>query len=169
MAYERIEAAATFNRPADTTTYASGDLVANSTTAGSVVPILFSWTRNRARPIRIKRVRLSKTSNTIALSNFRIHFYSASPTATNGDNGVFAAGTALGYLGYLDVVAGQGMASGAGGWSVAASDTLCPVATIAGGTPSIYGLIEARAAYVPTSGETFTTAIEVEDAELIGR
>jgi hypothetical protein len=30
-------ASASFTRPADTTAYASGDLVANSTTAGSVV------------------------------------------------------------------------------------------------------------------------------------
>lgn len=165
MAFYRVEGAATFNRPADTTTYASGDLLANSTTAGSVTPVTFTWTRNRGGPFRIKRVRLSKTSATIAVSSFRVHFFSASPTAANGDNGVFAAGTAATYLGYLDVVAGQGMASGAGGWSVAAADALCPTAHISGASPSIYALIEARAAYVPTSGETFTLAIEVEDIE----
>ena len=31
-----------FTRPGDTTPYASGDLVANSTTAGSVVPLTFT-------------------------------------------------------------------------------------------------------------------------------
>ena len=33
---------ATLTRPADTTAYASGDLVANSTTAGSVTPLTFN-------------------------------------------------------------------------------------------------------------------------------
>src|SRR5688572_29350805 len=39
-----VAASATFNRPADTTAYSIGDLVANNTAAGSVTPLSFTVT-----------------------------------------------------------------------------------------------------------------------------
>ena len=56
-------ATASFTRPADTTAYASGDLVANSTTAGSVIPMTFVIRpENRGSMIRRARIKKSGTS-----------------------------------------------------------------------------------------------------------
>ena len=55
---------ASFTRPADTTQYAVGDLVANNTTPGSVTPL--SWTlqsSNIIGPCSIYRARLAKTGD----------------------------------------------------------------------------------------------------------
>ena len=50
-----------FTRPANTTQYAANDLVANSTTAGSVVPLSFPTNQIRLQGI-IRRVRLYKSA-----------------------------------------------------------------------------------------------------------
>ena len=58
--------AASFARPNDTTAYASGDLVANATSAGAVTPLAFALGGN-AMPggTRITRVRLQKSGTTL--------------------------------------------------------------------------------------------------------
>jgi hypothetical protein len=57
---------ANFTRPADTTAYASGDLVANSTTAGSVVAMSFaSATFGSGAPAQIRRVRILTSSTSV--------------------------------------------------------------------------------------------------------
>src|SRR6266436_572772 len=79
---------ATFTRPANTTAYASGQLVANSTTAGSVVPMALSIAPTGGSG-RITRVRLFFNSTTVTNASFRVHFYKFSPVVVNGDGGVW--------------------------------------------------------------------------------
>src|SRR5690348_183911 len=79
-----------FTRPSDTTAYTSGDLVANSTTAASVVPM--SWNLGGSGG-RLVGCALSNNRTTITNGTFSIHFYGSSPVATaptNGDNGAIA-------------------------------------------------------------------------------
>lgn len=142
---------AKFTRPADTTAYASGDLVANSTTAGSVVAMNFGVTPG---PLQIRRVRVSKTGTSVTNTSFRLHLYAGLPTVANGDNGAISSTQAANYLGQVDVSVAQAFSDGAAG--MAATEINCFPAGVA-----IYGLLEARAAYTPASAEVFTVALEI--------
>lgn len=69
---------ATFSRPADTTTYASGDLVANSTTPTSVAPMVFTLGRGSsgsAASGMIRRLRLRKSGKDITAASYRLHLW----------------------------------------------------------------------------------------------
>lgn len=147
------EPSSSFARPADTTAYASGDLVANSTTAGSVTPLSFTVAATSGAAAMIRRARLSKTGTSTTNASFRLHLYSSSPTLANGDNGAWSTSEYDGYLGYIDIVADQAFTDGASGVS--------GVEEINTGTVTVYGLLEALAAYTPSSGETFAVTLEV--------
>jgi hypothetical protein len=142
-------------RPADTTAYASGDLIANSTTAGSVVPISFANVqRNAGGLARLRRVRLRKTGAGVANCTIRVHLFTAAPTVSSGDNAAIVIATgAAAYVGAVDVVVGQSFTDGAAGQLAADIITF-------GNT--LYGLMEARGAYAPASGETFTVSLELD-------
>lgn len=142
---------AKFTRPADTTAYASGDLMANSTTAGSVVALSFGVTPG---PLQIRRVRVSKTGTSVTNTSFRLHLFAAVPTVANGDNGAISPTQAANYLGQIDVSVAQAFSDGAAG--MATTEINCFPAGVA-----IYGLLEARAAYTPASAEVFTVALEI--------
>lgn len=149
--------AAVLTRPADTTAYASGDLIANSTTAGSVVPLEFKFAaRGQGIASRVRRVRVVTSSTSVTNASFRVHIFCASPTVANGDNGALSASLAAKYIGQVDVTVNQAFTDGAFG--SATTDMLFQ--TLSGS--SLFGLLEARAAYTPTSAGTFTVALEME-------
>ena len=102
-----------FTRPANTTQYADGDLVANSATAGSVTPLKFSM-NGLGRAGVIRRARISKTTNTATAATFLIHLFDAEPTVANGDNGAFSVATNLdSWLGKIAVDMSSGAEAGA--------------------------------------------------------
>lgn len=165
--------AAIFTRPADTTAYTTGDLVANSTTAGSVTPLAFNVEGTRGRG-RIVGVRLYKSSSTTLNANFRLHLYAQSPTVTNGDNGAYAVASSLSWITFIgiDVSTGADVGSSADvaqrqGVSNSGIVFDCMVHGTAGTRYQppmvIYGLLEALAGYSPASGETFKITLEVSD------
>lgn len=154
---------ASFVRPANTTAYASGQLVANSTAAASVVPLSFTVARMNDASFSIRRARIKTSSTSTTNASFRLHFFRTLPIiATTGDAGTFASvvtGNA-GAQGRIDVTVDQAYADGANGQGVPITGgeiTALP----ATGTEIIYVLVEARGAYTPTSGETFTVELEV--------
>lgn len=151
--------AATMTRPGNTDAYASGDLVANDTVAGSVVPLSFAVARVAAGSGMIRRVRLRTSSTSVTLASFRLHLYSASPTVTNGDNGVWLSDNAANYLGALDITIDRAFSDGAAGNGVPVSGSEINFKLASGST--VYGLLEARAAYVPTNAGTFICSLEV--------
>lgn len=153
-----ILASASFTRPADTTAYASGDLVANSTTAGSVAAMQFTVARIAAGSGMIRRARIRKTGTSITNAQFRLHLYSAAPTASNGDNGAWLTDNAANYLGSFDVTLDKAFTDGAAGNGVPVSGSEINFALASG--QKVYGLLEARGAYTPASGETFTVSLE---------
>lgn len=158
---------ATFTRPSNTTQYAIGDLIANSTTAGSVVAM--SWTAGVPEAsssgyasFYVAGIRLHKTQATLTSAQFRVHLYSSTPTFTSsGDNGVFGTVVATGnanWLGSFDVTMYALHADGASGLAVPTESVITPIRPGA----TVYGLIEALATYTPDSAEIFTAELLVE-------
>ena len=150
-----------FTRPADTTAYASGDLVANSTTAGSVTPLSFTLGGYSAlSQFRLVRARISKTGTSATNANFRLHLYTASPVPANGDNAAWSTTQAANWVGNIDVTS-----------MLAFTDGCCGTGSLPAGSEAflrfngnvLYGLLEAKAAYTPASGEVFTVTIEEVD------
>jgi hypothetical protein len=145
----------TVTRPADAVAYASGDLIANSTTAGSVVPISFANVQRNAGGIAgIRRVRIRKTGTGVTNCTIRVHLFNVLPTVSSGDNAAMVIATgAAAYLGSIDVVVGQTFTDGAAGQL--AADILAFGNTL-------YGLLEARGAYTPANAEAFTVSLELD-------
>src|SRR6185503_8243660 len=110
-------------RPADTTAYASGDLVANDTVAANVTPFTFAGAVRQVgyRGV-IKQVRLHASQVLLANGSFRVHFFKDTiPTVTNGDNAALDVKTQFtNWLGFVDVAlalngTGAGTNNDAGG------------------------------------------------------
>lgn len=151
-----IKVSTNFTRPADTTAYASGDLVANSTTAGSVTPLAFQLPRG-AVAAKIWRVGILRSSTSITNAAFRLHIYKDSPTVANGDNGALSSITA-GYEGFIDVATpGLAFSDDAKNHGVYVNNSVfAPMFVSVDANAKLYGLLEARAAYTPASAEVFT-------------
>ena len=150
-----IEASASLTRPADTTAYASGDLIANSTTAGSVTPLTFFIPYGRG--LRLAKVNLKRSATSVTNASFRLHLYKDSPTVTNGDNSAWLSIEA-GYQGSVDIVgtspAFSDAAKATGTYVV--NSNYAPFFLFTDADQFIYGLLEARGAYTPASAEIFT-------------
>lgn len=155
-----LNPSANFTRPGDTTAYAIGDLVANSTTAGSVVPLSFSIARVAAGSVCIRKARLKKSGTSTTNASFRLHLYTSSPgTITNGDNGAWSTSHS-GYVGSFDFAAADALAftdaAAINGTPVKGSEISVKLAS----GQTLYGLLEARAAYTPGNAEVFTVELE---------
>ncbi len=141
-----------FTRPSDTTTYADGDLVANSTTAGSVVAPSFNVGYGG---FKIKTATLTKNSTGVTTADFRFHLYTAPVTVANGDNGALSHSLSGKYyeVDFPTMVAGTD-----GAWtSVTGLDVANYVVN-----GMVYVLVEADGAYTPVSGEIFTLGLVIE-------
>jgi len=154
---------ASFTRPADTTQYAVGDLVANSTTAGSVA--LMSWTFS-GRGLWLRRIEIKKSDPDVTGAAFRLWLTTDSAvTFTNGDNGALSIASSTlpiaDVLAALDVTVDKSL-PGAGDIGYATFDPgLHALANTVGQneTFTVYGFLEARGTYTPASGEVFTVSL----------
>lgn len=152
-------------RPADVTAYAVGDLVANSTTAASVVALSFtSAGRIASGNGAIVGASIQKSTNVTTSVALRLHLFTVVPTfVTSGDNTAMTTvvvASAKGYLGYIDVPAFTGFSDVA--WGSGAPDNsrgLIPF--VAAATPTIFGVLEARGAFTPASAEVFTVFLGI--------
>jgi hypothetical protein len=145
-------ASARFTRPSDTTAYASGDLVANSTTAGSVAAMQIAVTPGLRQ---LRRVRIHTSSTNVTNAAFRVHFYGSAPTAANGDNAAWSTSAAANYFGSVDVTVDKAFTDGAAGQATTEINF--------GSAGILYALIEARGAYTPTSAGVFNVTVETAD------
>jgi hypothetical protein len=151
---------ASFTRPNDTTAYASGDLVANSTTNTAVVPMSLALANPAQVQTIIKRCRLLKSGTTATNGAFRVHFYGASPAVTNGDNGAWVSTKAANYFGSIDVTV-IAFSDGCAAAGAAAAGAEMQINLSSGST--VYCLLEARGAYTPAAQEVFTLSVECAD------
>lgn len=151
---------ASFVRPPFNVAYVAGDLVANSTGAGTVVALEFlGVAREPGLGGMIRRCRICKSSTGTVGAVFRVHLYCSAPTPANGDNGAWLTDKAADYLGALDVTVDKIFSDGAAGDGIPAIGSEI-VFKSAGGS-SLFGLIECRGPYTPVSGESFTVELEV--------
>lgn len=155
---------ASFTRPADTTQYAAGDLIANSVTAGSVVPMQFAISGNSMPGMtRITRVRFTKSGTSATASQFRLHLYAALPTVANGDNGAWSSTQAANYLGSIDGPSTlKAFTDGCSDVGAATAGSEFLIQLPAG--KIIYGLLANISTYTPASAEVFTVALEMLDS-----
>jgi hypothetical protein len=155
-------ASANFTRPADTTTYAQGDLVANSTTAGSVTPLALTAARVSGGGGVIRKLRLIKSTASLTNAQFRVHLYNALPTVANGDNAAFSTPGALNYIDAFDVTMDQAFTDGAAGFGFPRHGPDVSFKLASG--QAVYALIEFRGAanYTPGNAEMFTVIAELQ-------
>lgn len=154
---ESFRASASFTRPADTTQYAAGDLVANNTTAGSVTQMTFAFD-NGGKPVWLRRIKITKSDPDVTNSAFRLWLHKdAAVTFSNGDNGALAIASSTLAIG--DVITTQDLTivaslTGAGDVLTASFDAgvhLLPA--------TLYGFLEARGTYTPGNAEVFTVEL----------
>lgn len=84
-----IVPSANFTRPANTAAYAAGQLVGNSTTAGSVVPLSWVVARVNAGNLYVRRATMLSTGKSITNAAFVLYLYTVSPTIASGDGAAF--------------------------------------------------------------------------------
>jgi hypothetical protein len=152
-----------FVRPANTTAYADNDLVANSTTAGSVVPLDFNLGGGGGH---IVRVVLRKSGTTTTNADFTIRLFEASPTVANGDNGPISHD----YARHIMTLAIGQMVAGTDDAYVIKNLGETGGVFYAGGLHvaerRIFALVEANAAYTPASAEEFTLELTIDKMSL---
>lgn len=174
---------ATFTRPADTTAYAAGDIVANSTTGASVVPLRFPALRVPNGSGVITGARMLKSDDDLVNASFRLWVFANQPFAAAGypaDNAALTLTYAAlqSFVGYFDftsfVDAGSANVavanpsrniapfSCARSQRMPTSDTITVGGVTYDGTQLLYGVLEARAAYTPGNAEQFTVWLDVQ-------
>lgn len=146
-----------FTRPGDTTAYAIGDLVANSTTAGSVAALAFTGATISGNGGTGRIAGLILRWSAGAACTLRAHFLKTNHAVTNGDNGAFVL-TSLdddNYIGSTDIV----LDGGSGGLQ---GHGQCSIAYELASGDTIYALIEARSAFSPGNAAVLTAKAKFE-------
>ena len=155
----------TFTRPANTTAYSIGDLIANNVTAGSVTPFSFTGATKTGSggSGRITQARLYK-SGSVSCS-IRAHFLKTSHAVTNGDNGalVFTSLDIDNYIGMLDFdFFGSALTAIGSGGGELASSVGPPLDYVLSSTDTIYVFLQAIDAFTPANAGTFDLRIAME-------
>lgn len=148
----------TVTRPSNTTAYTAGDVVGD--TGGSAI-LMLSGIGPSGGYVLLQSVSLifSDTSVPSGMGAFRLHFYSASPTAI-ADNAAFdlVSGERATYMGYVDL----STPSDFGSSLYTQTDYPGRVIKLASASTTLYAELETRGAYTPASAST----IEVRVAAL---
>lgn len=155
----------TFTRPSNTTAYSIGDLIANSTTAGSVTPFSFTGATlgGSGGSGFITGGQLFKSSTVAA--TIRAHILKTSHAVTNGDNGalVFTSLDIDNYIGFIEFgFDGNALtAIGSSAGEVAqATDWALPY--VLASTDTLYVFLQARTAFTPANAGTFDLRLTLE-------
>jgi hypothetical protein len=164
----QLVAVANFTRPSNSTPYTDGALIANSASAGSVVPLAWTVARVAGGSLSIVRARLKKSSTTIFEALMRLHLYSQSPTPAHGDGGLWLTPSS-GYIGSFTFdFRGVNSRVFSDSAKVIATPDVGALQIVETVAPSqqIYGLLEYIApasgdTYTPAHAEVFTGSLEV--------
>lgn len=165
----------TITRPADTTQYGQGEVIASSGTAATAIAALPTYTPGI--PVELHSVTLSKPNNNTTNAQFRLWVLDSEPALTNGDNGALAGITMSQVVAVFacTVAAGDIYVS----QSLADMHDVLAVKTMVGASGAEVGftprrnilmgkkhwfVLEARAAYTPASGEVFSLRLNVRPA-----
>lgn len=159
MLGDQITSRASFTRPANTTPYAGGDCVCNSTSAPAL--LFFGLGAQPQTRGYITNAKLAKSSEVIANAQFRLYLFKTAITPVN-DNAAFPLlfADAQSLIGFIDF---EPTTEGAG--SDCALDVLTNINLRFENDPSakiIYGVLVAKGAYTPVSGEQFIVELTAE-------
>jgi hypothetical protein len=162
-------AAVTITRPSNTTGYTAGDVIgiADSGTpanAGSAIHTLTNigpsggWVL-----VQSVRLMIGLSAVTSGMGAFRLHFYTASPTAIL-DNAVFdlASGEVANYAGYVDLPTPQDF----GSTLYTQADYPGTLIKLASASTSLFCELETRGAYTPASGTLYDLRVLTLEAGL---
>jgi len=154
--------AVTVTRPSNTTAYTAGDVIGD--TSGSAI-ITLSNIGPSGGYVLLQSVRLfiGNTSVPAGMSGFRLHLYTASPTAI-ADNAAFdlVSGEVANYAGYIDLPTPQDLGS-----TLFTQADYCGTAVkLASASTSLFAELETRGAYTPASGTTYNLRVMTLEAGL---
>lgn len=142
-----------FTRPADTTTYASGDTMCNSTSAPTIMTLSNMASGNGGGGI-IQGITFIDSVAAALYPEFDLYLFDTAPVMQN-DNAAFAASDSemLACVGVIRFPAALGVPAGAN--MTIDLDNVSKSYNCAAGSTSLYAIMVARNAYVPSSGEVF--------------
>jgi hypothetical protein len=153
---------ATITRPSNTTAYTAGDVVGD--TGGSAI-ISLTATGPSAGFVIIQSISLVFSDSTVpaGMGAFRIHLYSASPTAI-ADNAAFdlVSGERANYMGYVDLPTPQDLGSSL----YTQTDYPGRLIKLAAASTTLFVEIETRGAYTPVSASTVSIRVNLLEAGL---
>jgi len=153
---------ATITRPSNTTAYTAGDVVGD--TGGSAI-ISLTAAGPTAGFVLIQSISLVFSDSVVpsGMGAFRIHMYSASPTAM-ADNTPFdlTSGDRATYMGYIDLPAPQDL----GSTIYTQTDYPGRLIKLAAASTTLFVEIETRGAYTPVSASTVSIRMNLLEAGL---
>lgn len=154
-------ATGTLVRATGTASYASGQLIAQASSAGGCSPIALAAARAVDAAGRIHRVGLSVNDSAWAGATVRVHFFKATPVFLVGDTAALSGQISeASYLGSCDVVLDRSFsATTVKGW-VAPTGANELNFVPASGTQLIQAVLEARSAVTAVASKTFTLTVE---------
>ena len=154
--------AATITRPSNTTAYTAGDVVGD--TGGRAI-IRLTSAGPTAGFVIIQSISLIFSDSTVpsGMGAFRVHLYSASPTAI-ADNAAFdlVSGERASYLGFVDLAAPQDL----GSTIYTQVDYPGRLVKLAAASTTLFVEIETRNAYTPVSASTVSIRVNLLEAGL---
>ena len=153
---------ATITRPSNATAYTAGDVVGD--TGGSAIISLTS-AGPTAGFVIIQSISLVFSDSTVpsGMGAFRVHLYSASPTAI-ADNAAFdlTSGERDTYMGYADLPAPQDLGSSI----YTQTDYPGRLIKLAAASTTLFAELETRGAYTPVSASTVSIRVNLLEAGL---
>ena len=156
-------ASAEVTRPADTDAYLAGDVLANSTTTGSVTFLEFDLAAAPGGLVRIDHAH-AETDQAANTAQLRVHLFAVAraslATATPVDNAanLFRYDNRANYLGFIDLLP---FGAGTGSNTSARTKPVQPALLVkcAAGATKIFAQLETRTAFTPASAQKVTLVL----------
>jgi len=155
-------AAVTITRPSNTTAYTAGDVVGD--TGGSAIITLPSIGPSGGYVLfQSVRLLIGNTSVPSGMAGFRLHLYTASPTAV-ADNAAFdlVSGEVANYAGFIDLPTPQDL----GSTLFTQADYPGTLIKLASASTSLFAELETRGAYTPASATLYDLRVMTLEAGL---
>lgn len=154
---------ANFTRPNDTTAYAAGDAVTNSTSAPTAITFTECGQVKGGSGI-ILRAQMFDSANQSTKGQFELWLFDTSPTPDN-DNAAFTPTdaenrTLVGIFSFNTAKVGDATAGGGGNCVYEADERNIPF-KCAHGAANLFGLVKASSAYTPVAQERFDFRLNI--------
>lgn len=152
----------TITRPSNTTAYTAGDVIGD-TTGSAIISLTSAGPSGGFAILQSVSLVFSDASVPSGMGAFRLHLYSASPTAI-ADNAAFDLLSAdrANYMGYVDIPTPQDFGSSL----YAQVDYPGRLIKLATASTTLFAELETRGAYTPASASTVQVRVNLLEAGL---